>query len=107
MAALTELVRALHDPGIAVEDIALRRPTLDEVFLISPAARDDGGAAAGRRTARCRHDHRDMTMRIPDLPARLRLVVADGWTLTRRDLAHWAPSPARSSSDCSSRSWSC
>ncbi|GAB2612853.1 daunorubicin resistance protein DrrA family ABC transporter ATP-binding protein [Streptomyces capparidis] len=31
--ALTELVRALHDRGVAVEDIALRRPTLDEVFL--------------------------------------------------------------------------
>ncbi|WP_199432537.1 ATP-binding cassette domain-containing protein [Qaidamihabitans albus] len=33
MAALTELVRALDDAGIAAEDVALRRPTLDEVFL--------------------------------------------------------------------------
>jgi ABC-2 type transport system ATP-binding protein len=33
VAALTEAARALHDAGIAVEDIALRRPTLDEVFL--------------------------------------------------------------------------
>jgi ABC-2 type transport system ATP-binding protein len=31
--ALTEVVRALHDAGIGAEDIALRRPTLDEVFL--------------------------------------------------------------------------
>jgi ABC-2 type transport system ATP-binding protein len=31
--ALTESVRALHEAGIEVEDIALRRPTLDEVFL--------------------------------------------------------------------------
>jgi ABC-2 type transport system ATP-binding protein len=31
--ALTEVVRALHDAGIGVEDIALRRPTLDEAFL--------------------------------------------------------------------------
>jgi ABC-2 type transport system ATP-binding protein len=31
--ALIELVRALPGHGIAVEDIALRRPTLDEVFL--------------------------------------------------------------------------
>jgi ABC-2 type transport system ATP-binding protein len=31
--ALTEVVRALHDAGIAAADIALRRPTLDEVFL--------------------------------------------------------------------------
>ncbi|WP_017604151.1 daunorubicin resistance protein DrrA family ABC transporter ATP-binding protein [Nocardiopsis alkaliphila] len=31
--ALTEVARALESAGIAVEDIALRRPTLDEVFL--------------------------------------------------------------------------
>jgi ABC-2 type transport system ATP-binding protein len=30
---LTEVVRALHAAGIAIEDIALRRPNLDEVFL--------------------------------------------------------------------------
>jgi ABC-2 type transport system ATP-binding protein len=33
VAALTGVARALDDAGIAVEDIALRRPTLDEVFL--------------------------------------------------------------------------
>ncbi|MCX5438772.1 ATP-binding cassette domain-containing protein [Streptomyces sp. NBC_00569] len=33
MAALTEAVRALQDAGVEAEDIALRRPTLDEVFL--------------------------------------------------------------------------
>jgi ABC-2 type transport system ATP-binding protein len=32
-AALTEVVRALDHAGIAAEDIVLRRPTLDEVFL--------------------------------------------------------------------------
>jgi ABC-2 type transport system ATP-binding protein len=32
-AALLDVVRALDRAGIAVEDIALRRPTLDEVFL--------------------------------------------------------------------------
>jgi ABC-2 type transport system ATP-binding protein len=31
--ALTEVVRALGDSDIAAEDIGLRRPTLDEVFL--------------------------------------------------------------------------
>jgi ABC-2 type transport system ATP-binding protein len=31
--ALTEVVRALDAAGIAAEDVALRRPTLDEVFL--------------------------------------------------------------------------
>ena len=33
LAALTDVVRALADAEIAAEDIALRRPTLDEVFL--------------------------------------------------------------------------
>ncbi|WP_052847191.1 ATP-binding cassette domain-containing protein [Streptomyces avicenniae] len=33
MAALTATLRALEAAGIAAEDIALRRPTLDEVFL--------------------------------------------------------------------------
>ncbi|MFG2531319.1 ATP-binding cassette domain-containing protein [Streptomyces sp. NPDC048516] len=33
VAALTEVARTLQDDGIGVEDIALRRPTLDEVFL--------------------------------------------------------------------------
>ena len=33
MAALAGAVRALEDAGIAAEDIAVRRPTLDEVFL--------------------------------------------------------------------------
>jgi ABC-2 type transport system ATP-binding protein len=31
--ALTEIMRSLADEGVAVEDVALRRPTLDEVFL--------------------------------------------------------------------------
>ncbi|MCL7428222.1 ATP-binding cassette domain-containing protein [Streptomyces sp. YS415] len=33
MAALTGVVRALQEAGIEAEDITLRRPTLDEVFL--------------------------------------------------------------------------
>ncbi|MFE7777878.1 ATP-binding cassette domain-containing protein [Streptomyces sp. NPDC057445] len=33
VAALTGIARALQEAGIDVEDIALRRPTLDEVFL--------------------------------------------------------------------------
>ncbi len=33
IATLTALVRAFDDQGIALDDIALRRPTLDEVFL--------------------------------------------------------------------------
>ncbi|MFE7544889.1 ATP-binding cassette domain-containing protein [Streptomyces platensis] len=33
VAALTEVARALQDAGVGVEDLGLRRPTLDEVFL--------------------------------------------------------------------------
>jgi len=32
-AGLTEAMKRLGDAGIVVEEIALRRPTLDEVFL--------------------------------------------------------------------------
>jgi ABC-2 type transport system ATP-binding protein len=33
MEALSGVVRALNEAGIEAEDVALRRPTLDEVFL--------------------------------------------------------------------------
>jgi ABC-2 type transport system ATP-binding protein len=33
VAALTALVRALDDAMVGVDDISVRRPTLDEVFL--------------------------------------------------------------------------
>ncbi|MEO3819317.1 ATP-binding cassette domain-containing protein [Plantactinospora sp. B24E8] len=46
--ALTELVRALDEQGVVVEDIALRRPTLDEVFLHLTAG---AGSASGAGTA--------------------------------------------------------
>ncbi|MBW3706557.1 daunorubicin/doxorubicin resistance ABC transporter ATP-binding protein DrrA [Streptomyces griseus] len=46
MAALTRAVRVLAEAGIEAEDIAVRRPTLDEVFLSLT-----GRPAAERRTA--------------------------------------------------------
>ncbi len=33
VAALTHVARRLQDEGVPVEDIGLRRPTLDDVFL--------------------------------------------------------------------------
>ncbi|WUI00541.1 ATP-binding cassette domain-containing protein [Spirillospora sp. NBC_00431] len=46
VAALTEVARTLQDDGIGVEDIGLRRPTLDEVFLRLTGHRaDDAGDA--------------------------------------------------------------
>ncbi|MCL7380177.1 ATP-binding cassette domain-containing protein [Streptomyces sp. 35G-GA-8] len=58
VAALTEVARALQDRGTAVEDIGLRRPSLDDVFLrltgrrtgagADIAAGSDGGQGGGR-----------------------------------------------------------
>ncbi|MET7756329.1 ATP-binding cassette domain-containing protein [Streptomyces sp. NPDC005389] len=45
MASLTETVRVLAAAGIEAEDIALRRPTLDEVFLHLTGASEAAGAA--------------------------------------------------------------
>ncbi|MFF8845820.1 ATP-binding cassette domain-containing protein [Streptomyces sp. NPDC015127] len=43
VAALTEVARTLQDEGIAVEDIGLRRPSLDDVFLrLTGHGTDDG-----------------------------------------------------------------
>ncbi|MGE6736998.1 daunorubicin/doxorubicin resistance ABC transporter ATP-binding protein DrrA, partial [Streptomyces sp. NPDC059900] len=44
----TETVRALQDAGVDAEDIAVRRPTLDEVFLRLTGPAEDAGA--GERT---------------------------------------------------------
>ncbi|WP_065960944.1 ATP-binding cassette domain-containing protein, partial [Streptomyces sparsogenes] len=41
VAALTEVARTLQERGVAVEDIGLRRPTLDEVFLRLTGRRTD------------------------------------------------------------------
>jgi ABC-2 type transport system ATP-binding protein len=47
MSALSGVVRALEEAGIDAEDVALRRPTLDEVFL-HLTGRDDGAGADDR-----------------------------------------------------------
>ncbi|MPY63585.1 ATP-binding cassette domain-containing protein [Streptomyces spongiae] len=41
VAALTEVARTLRDEGVAVEDIGLRRPSLDDVFLRLTGHRTD------------------------------------------------------------------
>ncbi|QKV94131.1 ATP-binding cassette domain-containing protein [Streptomyces sp. NA02950] len=60
VAALTETVRALAVAGIEAEDIVLRRPTLDEVFLhLTGRSTADGAAAEGALNATTDHttDH--------------------------------------------------
>jgi len=46
VSALTEVARALQDAGIGVQDIGLRRPTLDEVFLHLTVATSREGVPA-------------------------------------------------------------
>ncbi|GAB3951680.1 hypothetical protein GCM10027614_54050 [Micromonospora vulcania] len=47
VAGLIEVVRALDDAGIAVEDIGLRRATLDEAFLFLTGHRPDEARRPG------------------------------------------------------------
>lgn len=53
MRALTRTVRALEEAGIEAEDIAVRRPTLDEVFLSLTGSGHESGdlASAGTEVA--------------------------------------------------------
>ena len=54
VAALTEVARTLQDAGVTVEDIGLRRPTLDEVFLTLTGerpARDGESGGSGEEGA--------------------------------------------------------
>jgi ABC-2 type transport system ATP-binding protein len=46
VATLTEVLRALEDAGILAEDVAVRKPTLDEVFLELTGHRAEEEAAA-------------------------------------------------------------
>ncbi|GAB3713886.1 ATP-binding cassette domain-containing protein [Nocardiopsis oceani] len=48
-AALTKVVRALDEAGLDVEDIALRRPTLDDVFLSLTGHQSGGRQEDGLR----------------------------------------------------------
>jgi ABC-2 type transport system ATP-binding protein len=47
MSALFGVVRALEEAGIQAEDVALRRPTLDEAFLHLTGREDREGDRAG------------------------------------------------------------
>jgi ABC-2 type transport system ATP-binding protein len=47
--ALTEVVGAVSEAGVAVDDIGLRRPTLDDVFLELTGRRTDQADDEPRR----------------------------------------------------------
>ncbi len=46
LAALTEIIRSLQEEGITAEDIAVRRPTLDEAFLQLTGQQPPAGGSA-------------------------------------------------------------
>jgi ABC-2 type transport system ATP-binding protein len=48
VAALTEVARTLQDEGVGVEDIGLRRPSLDDVFLRLTGHRTETSQATSR-----------------------------------------------------------
>ncbi|MFC8075333.1 ATP-binding cassette domain-containing protein [Streptomyces sp. NPDC057307] len=50
VAALTEVARELRDRGIAVEDLGLRRPSLDDVFLRLTGHRTEPAPATATKT---------------------------------------------------------
>ena len=93
VAALGEVCGRCEAAAVAVEDIGLRRPTLDEAFL----------HLTGRRRGRAVDGERDPTRRCPrswarpgggrDPMTRLRWTVADGWVMTGRNMAHVIRSP--------------
>jgi ABC-2 type transport system ATP-binding protein len=48
LAALTQIIRSLHQENIQAEDIAVRRPTLDEAFLHLTGQQPPGGTVPDR-----------------------------------------------------------
>ena len=114
MGALGAVVREL---GEGAEDIALRRPTLDEVFLALTERRPATRRRGRRRPRRRRHERdratspaatRSSRRRPASAPSRsprgVRWAFADAWTITLRALQHWSSSRSCSWSGCSSRS---
>ena len=54
---IAEAVRRLDDAGVGIDDIALRRPTLDDVFIaLTGHAAEEEPAAEGRAPRRWRHE---------------------------------------------------
>ncbi|AZK94737.1 daunorubicin resistance protein DrrA family ABC transporter ATP-binding protein [Streptomyces tsukubensis] len=58
VAALTEVARTLQDQGVAVEDIGLRRPSLDDVFLRLTGHRTESARSDGDPQQDDKHDRK-------------------------------------------------
>ena len=87
---LVQVVSALTDADIVIDDIGVRRPTLDDVFLsltghAAEVASDDD------ETAPCAHDYREEVMTTTTAPTRVirggtRQALADGLVVMWRNL---------------------
>ena len=93
---IEEAAAELRRAGIAVSDLGLRRPTLDDVFLqlTGTPPSEDGGPppapeAEGRTTAQ---GPRVRRLRLPS-PRAIRLGVVDAAVVTTRNLRHFIRQP--------------
>jgi ABC transporter DrrB family efflux protein len=104
--AIVEAVRALDHAGIEAADIGLRRPSLDDVFLVltGHAAESDGvvpntestnapsmGESPGGARPR---PPTPADVAVPTLMQRARFAVRDALTVAQRDLLVWLRVPA-------------
>jgi ABC transporter DrrB family efflux protein len=97
---LTDAAAALHREGIAVSDLALRRPTLDDVFLelTGNPPSEDGAlatpAAVPAETPRVHHRRSTLWRRRAHWdPRAVRRAAGDTLVVTRRNLRHFVRQP--------------
>jgi ABC-2 type transport system ATP-binding protein len=98
---LEDSASALRDASIAVSELALRRPTLDDVFLQltgAPPSEDGSGpagavAAADDSLSRGERVHRRLLRLHRPTGRELGAAVRDAWVVTGRNLRHFTRQP--------------
>jgi ABC transporter DrrB family efflux protein len=97
---VTAAAGALRDAGITASDLAIRRPTLDDVFLelTGNPPSEDGAAPTPVDVADAKartNGARSTTLHRPVLPSAgaLRRAAADTWVVTLRNLRHFVRQP--------------
>jgi ABC-2 type transport system ATP-binding protein len=92
---LEESAQALRDAGVAVGELALRRPTLDDVFLqLTGAPPSENGSGPAVAEARPHERPHRSLLRLPR-PTWHEFVSAarDSWVVTGRNLRHFTRQP--------------
>ncbi len=88
------MVRALDQAGVLVDNIEVRRPSLDDVFFsLTGQPIDDGTTGDPElKESRDEHHHRSPHRRCASVPRgvapRIRGHISDVWALTKRNLVH-------------------